>query len=57
MEISSGVVAAAFPSFSTAEALRPGLTLRNSKIAYMEVADFIGAIFEFLKKEGWLRHQ
>jgi len=44
-----------FPSFS-AEARRPGLMLRSSKIEYMEVADFIDAIFEFLKKEGWLRH-
>jgi len=26
--------------------------LRNSKIDYMEVADFIDAIFKFLKKEG-----
>jgi len=30
--------------------------LRNSKIAYLEVADFIDAIFKFLKKEGSLRH-
>jgi hypothetical protein len=48
--------AARHPSFSTVEALRAWSHERNSKIAYMEAVDFIDAIFEFLKKEGWLRH-
>jgi hypothetical protein len=52
---SEGVEASPFPSFSTVEALRAWSHERNSKIAYMEAVDFIDAIFEFLKKEGWLR--
>jgi hypothetical protein len=52
-----GFETAPFPSFSTVEALRAWPHERNSKIAYMEAVDFIDVIFEFLKKEGWLRDQ
>jgi hypothetical protein len=36
---------------------RPSFYGRNSKIGFSEVVDFIEPIFEFLKKEGWLRDQ